>query len=212
MLKIQISVIKNLKNTDLVAKCRDVVGEIGEHVGEFPSPVPALSQITNLIDDLDAKTVAAQSRARQAILERNMARTALLAAMDQLVNYVALTCQNKVNGVELVEMVGLEVWASPNAITYLPAPGNFTAETGEEAGQAVLRWKAVYGTHMYQVEFVEGTNNGPDANWQVLTTCSKARVVISQNLESGKYYSFRVRALGSRTVSAPSDAAVCIVP
>ncbi|MDZ4846695.1 MAG: hypothetical protein SH857_14230 [Chitinophagales bacterium] len=211
MVRIKISAINSLKNNDLVTKCRDIVANVGAHVDWFPTPVPVLSAITTLINDLAGLCVASESRDRESIRERNTAREALLSSMMELSNYVELLCQPKVNAVEMIEIVGFEVWKSRTPVV-LTAPQGMTAQPGPEAASAILEWNTVSGSHMYQIEFVEGTNVGPSANWQPLVTCSKRKVTITQGLTSAKYYSFRCRALGSSGSSAPSDVATCIVP
>jgi len=99
---------------------------------------------------------------------------------------------------------GFDVRKSPEPINSIGQPQDLRVRLTGFTGKVALDWGAVYGTKYYQVEMVEG--DPITGTWKFAGASSKSRFTV-ENLEPGKYYSFRVSAVGARAASIKSDLA-----
>jgi hypothetical protein len=100
---------------------------------------------------------------------------------------------------------GFEVRRSPEPITHLDQPQDLRARTTGFVGQVALDWMMVAGTRYYQVYMTAGDPT-LKTGWELVGNSTKSRFT-HQALVPGKFYSFRVSAVGARAESVLSDVA-----
>ncbi len=210
MIRVRFSHFIKMKPSDLIVKAQDIVNGVGSMPHVFPNPMPPLATITTVIGQFQTRTVDAENGDRDKIRVRNIAREVLLSQLFELSQYTMMMSHSNTNGKELIENAGFDVARKRHPLGLLPAPLNVLSALSKEPGAVDLKWKRVYGARSYQVEFIEGTEVGPQAEWKILGTSSKRKFNAS-GLQPGRFYSFRVRAYGVAGYSAPSEVTTSVV-
>jgi len=183
--------VTRLKADALVGKSAYVVGKMTGNAG-FASPVPALASITTAQTALETAIKAAQSGAHEDIANRNVRAGVLRELLSKLARYV-----NSVAGGDLTLALssGFEEAKGHEPIVKLEASKELRGRPSDYTGQVELRWKLVRGARMYQVYMTAGDPNDT-TGWSVVGVISRTNHSVG-DLESGKFYSFRVTALGA---------------
>jgi Fibronectin type III domain len=183
--------ISRLKADDLLGKAKYVVGKMTGNAS-FPSPVPSLATISAAQVALETAIAAAQSGAHEAIANKNIRAGILRDMLGKLARYV-----NSVAGGDLSMALssGFEEAKGHEPIVKLEASQELRGRMSDFKGQVVLRWKTVRGARMYQVYMSTGDPND-SKSWEVVGVSSRTTHSVS-DLDSGKFYSFRVTALGA---------------
>lgn len=174
----------------LAAKAEYVEGKMSGNVN-FPAPVPSIASITAARTALVIATKNAESKAPADIVVRRTAYFQLRDLLSALVRYV-----NSASAGDADKAVssGFELSKKPEPVEKLNAPTHLSAEYGSYLGGVELRWEPVRHARMYQVYMTAG-DPSLSTGWILLGVTGKARYSAA-GLESGKFYNFRVTALG----------------
>lgn len=167
----------------------------------FPTPTPDLADVTTAKQELKVTATAAAFGDKRAILERNNKVVIVMDLVRQLASYVTLIANG--NGA-IIASSGFEVRRLPEPVPPLARPLSFEANRGSHSGSAILEWKSVRGSQTYIIEVTTSDPATSDADWTTAAITTKVKHRI-ENLERGKYYWYRVMAIGRKTTSAYSD-------
>lgn len=186
-----------LKPVEKVAHARAVVVAMTGNLN-FTTPTPTLIQVGDDADDLDVKIMEAANGDREKIALRNKAERVLDDRMLRLSLYVS----NVAQGDEAIILSsGFQARRTPEPIGQPAQPQNLRIESGPVPGSLLLRWGAVNGAYIYHVE-MNGTEALPPEGWAMVDECSTASFLVT-GLEPGRYYWFRVRAIGADPLDGP---------
>ena len=174
-----------------IIKVQFIVGQMTENATDFPTPFPALADVTAATDDLAQKAVAAQAGGYGLTFAKNEAEKALHELMKQLMAYV----QN-ISGTNeaLIVKSGFDI-KRPSAP--LPPPlqvENLSALPSRAQGEILLKWDSLKNVIGYQVEMWMEAEDGTGF-WDELAVTTRSKFAAS-GLETGKVYRFRVAGLG----------------
>ena len=137
----------------------------------FPTPAPALSDVSAAISDLNIAETAALSRAKGTISVRNEKRCVLVKLLQQLLAYVQKTADANVeNESSIIEGAGVAVKKAPTH-----APRTFGARPGAVSGSVTLTAKAAGRRASYEWE--SSTDGGK--TWVLAPVTLQARTVLS---------------------------------
>lgn len=166
----------------------------------FTTPNPAIADVTAARELLVTAVAQATSRSFADIAVRNaqtLVLRTLLVNLARYVNNIAL------GDVDKAVSSGFEPAKKPEPSTHLDAPVKLETRMSAFEGCVDLLWKRVEDARMYQVYINDG--DPQDATkWTMSTVSSRTSTRIS-GLEPGKFYSFRVTALGRIGEGPASD-------
>lgn len=194
--------------TDKVSKGRHIVASMTNNAG-FPTPSPALAEVTAALDELD-KSVAAIQTAKSEVATRVLAQDGAETKVNQLLTQLAGYVES-VAGTDdtLITSAGMETRSSASAPQAPAVPQGLSATASEHEGQIILTWKAITNARSYAIE---GSQDPTTSNsWTHFGVATSAKQTIP-NLTSGKRYWFRVAAIGAGGQSGWSEPATKIVP
>ncbi len=212
MVKVKVTAVTDLKNSDLIDVIQNTVDVMtGDPV--FATPSPSLGVIQTALDNLDALEVESQNRARGVVALKRTARATLIALFKELCLYINFTLRNNPNAGDVIAALGLEVAQTGGHPVGTPeAPVNAKSEVSEEPGSIDLSWEAPQGgrgVHSFVIEITDGSDT-PESVWRQVATSTTTKYCVS-GLDRGNFYSFRIRAVGAKSVySAPSEATTCV--
>lgn len=156
----------------------------------FPTPFPALADITMALNDLQAKIAAAVGGGVIATADRNAAWNAAKSLIRQLANYVQMHCQNDL---AILLSSGFTTTKSPVPVGPLTAPRNLHLSRTNLPGQVLVRFAPVYGTLAgYNVQSAPN----PEGPWTDLRDSSTSRFAIDGQTPLTTLWA-RVRANGA---------------
>lgn len=184
--------VGKLKAGEIVDKAAYVLEKMTGN-GDFPTPTPALSEISAMAAKLTASAKAAESGAHEAIRNQQLDLKAMRGLLSALAKYV-----NSASLGDLAKALssGFEAAKGHEPIVHLEAPENLRTVRNFKKGEISLRWKPVHGARLYRVY----TPNA-QGEWTSNEFSSKARITLSA-LESYKEYAFMVTAVGAAGESA----------
>lgn len=183
----------------LIAKAEYVEGKMTGNA-HFTTPNPSIASITAAREALVQAVAQAKSRAMADIAVRNDLAgelRVLLVNLARYVNNVAL------GDVEVALSSGFELAQRPEPSTHLSAPTNLDVRVSDFEGSVDLSWKGVDDARMYQV-YINDVDPSDPAKWSMVAVSSRTRTRIT-DLVPGKFYSFRVTALGRIGEGPASD-------
>lgn len=183
----------------LIAKSIYVEGMMTGNA-HFATPNPAIADVTAARVALETAAANAKSRAMADIALRNAKAAVLRELLVNLARYVNNVCQGDV---EKALTSGFELSKRPEPSTHLSAPADLDVRVSDFEGSVDLKWKLVEDARMYQVYINEGDPADP-TKWTMVAVSSKTRARIT-DLVPGKFYSFRVTALGRIGEGPASD-------
>lgn len=200
--------IRNLSVTDKIAKGRQIVVSLTNNTS-FPTPSPALADVTASLDELDkaqAAVQAAKSEVATRVLAQDGAETRVNQILTQLGAYV-----ESVAGTDdaLITSVGLETRTSRTSPQAPNVPQGLSATAGDHEGEIKLAWKAISNARSYAIE--SSQDPATASSWTHLGVATSASKAIL-GLSSGKRYWFRVAAIGAGGQSGWSEHATKVVP
>ena len=201
MIKVKLD-LQNKTDDEIVTFCTNHKTKMAGNAA-FPTPVPLAAAYDPVLADFSTKLLAyraALDTADQMRMAKDAARDTLGAVTTQRGGYVEITAVSEAG----VISTGFEPRAAAAPIGMLGAPQNVVATMGDLEGEVDVAWNRVRGAGSYVVECK--LYNDPGA-WQQAKIIQKSRVTVT-GLESGKKYSFRVRAVGAAGEGAWSDDAV----
>jgi hypothetical protein len=152
----------------------------------FPTPTPNLALITTAIGTLQTAEVAAVSRVKGAVPERNQKRKELVALLQQLRGYVQTVADaDEANAPAIIESAGLSVRKKPTR-----APRVFAAKQGPNSGVAEV--VAASAAHRASYDWQYSADGGK--TWVMLTSTLKAKTTVT-GLTPGAVVQFKYRAV-----------------
>ena len=183
----------------LIAKAEYVESKMAGNAA-FANPNPAIASVTAAREALVLAVAKAESRATADIAVRNELAAALRVLLVNLARYVNNVAEGDV---DMALSSGFELAQVPEPSTSLQAPSKLDVRAGSFEGSVELLWKAVEDARMYQVYINEVDPSDP-SKWTLVTVSSRAKARVI-NLVPGKFYSFRVTALGRIGEGPASD-------
>ncbi|NEN23402.1 fibronectin type III domain-containing protein [Cryomorpha ignava] len=194
--------LDRLKPSDLLAKAIDVETKLtGNPV--FSNPVPALADLAAASTELEIRITASNMGDRSAIARRKEQEKEVRYILRKLGSYVQLTSENDSD----ILSSGFELSKTPVPLTSLSRPAALKAMRSDMEGRVNLTWAVVRGSNQYVVEVSSQDPINQTADWIHTAYTSRSNHQID-NLQPGKYYWFRVRALGASGMSPYSDPAM----
>lgn len=184
--------LRNLSVTQKIAKATAIVNQMTGNAS-FPTPNPALADVTNKTTALDAANAAAEaqrqaSKAQTVLL--NLTEDELDALLNQLADYVDNTSAGDEH---TILSSGFDVVDTTGAVVPLYPPEDFYGTTGDEEGEANLMWNRLknVGKHTYNVF---GKKYGVDENFALMAGTDQTKVDI-KGLDTSVKYEFYVLAV-----------------
>ena len=183
----------------LIAKAEYVEGKMAGNLA-FTTPNPSIASVTAAREALVLGVAKAESRATADIVVRNELASALRVLLVNLARYVNNVAEGDV---DMAVSSGFDLAQVPEPSTSLEAPSKLEVRAGSYEGSVELLWKVVEDARMYQVYINEADPSDP-SKWTLATVCSRAKTSVTK-LVPGKFYSFRVTALGRIGEGPASD-------
>lgn len=196
--------VSKLNANGLVAKSLFVETKMAGNAN-FPTPVPALAALTAGREELEDAMVEAMDGGKTAHLRKRNAVANLTMLLIEEAAYVT-----SVSGGDEVKIIssGFDVRKVPTPIGDLNAPGNLRATFTEFPGRVKLRWDPEYGAYSY---LVYRKPDGADEDaYAVVANVTRASFE-DEGLTTGKFYWYKVVALGAAGPSPASDPARTLV-
>ena len=201
----------NLRNRPVpakVAKGRQIVNAMNNNT-LFPTPHPALPDVTAALNDLENAFAQVQS-ARADVTTRVAAQDNAEAKVDQLLTQLAGYVESVAGRDEtIITSAGMETKSARSSPTLPTTPQGASAAAGEHDGEIILSWSPVPNARSYIVE--SSLDPASAASWTHIGIATSASKVVS-NLKSGTRYWFRVAAIGAGGQSGWSEHATKVVP
>jgi len=159
----------------------------------FPTPLPALADVSAAITALQTAETSALSRLKGTVVVRNDRRASLVTLMQELRNYVQKTADaDPENGAAIIQSSGFPVRKTP-----VPPPRVFSAKPGAVSGSVVVT--AALAAKRASYEWQYSTDGGK--TWIEAAPSLRARTTIS-NLPVASSVQLRYRPV---TKAGPGD-------
>ena len=200
--------LRNLTIPEKVARAQQIVAALTGN-SNFPTPHPALAEVTAAAGALETAANAAQA-ARLEAKRRTAAMGHKEDDLDQLMTQLGAYVESVAGGDEaLIMSAGLEMRSDRTTDSSAPtAPETLTATTGNHEGEVELSWDTVRAARSY---VVERSTDPQAASWTQAGVSPRSSLIV-EGLESGKRYYFRVAAVTLNGQSAWSNHAVKVAP
>lgn len=130
--------------------------------------------------------------------QKRVAATTLRALIKELAGFVQAQSKGDVGK---IMSAGFEVRRKGTPVEALGPVQNLRPLLTNFAGEVVLRWNVVPNATNYQV-FANASNPNDPGAWELVAFTSKSRYTV-EALESGKFYWFRVQAMGRKGLMSP---------
>lgn len=194
--------LTGLSPAKLVERARAIIKALTGNA-DFPNPTPSLAEVEAATDAVeDADNDVQNNGGRQDYLKRDLRVQTLRDLLTLLGAYVQVTSGGDP---EKILSTGFKLRKAPEPVGPLPAPGALQALANRLVGVIDLRWEQVKGRMFYEAQINDG-DPLVEANWKALINLSN-NAYMATGLESGKAYSFRVRAVGAAGPGPWSDPA-----
>jgi hypothetical protein len=197
--------LHDLNTGSLLNKGRNVATMLtgNETYEALQAQLPALSSACDLLAAADAAVLF--NGGKVAHQSKRDAETLVRSILTVLAEQVQVLSQGDKAA---ILSAGFDVRREPAPISELPVPQDLRAQITDFQGRIALDWKVVYGAYIYQVWMTAGDPT-LTTGWEMVGVSTKTRHHVD-NLEVGKFYSFRVNAVGARAESGMSDNAMCM--
>ena len=208
MAKIRLN-LAGLSIPEKLAKARQNVTALTGNTN-FPTPSPALANITTAANELEAAGAEVQA-ARQTAKEKTSILNQKEDALDQLLTQLAAYVESVAGSNEqLILSAGMDMRASAVVSTTAPAqPQGLTATAGDRDGEIDLSWDTVSNAKSYIIE--QSPDPVTPTSWAHASVSTRSSQTMS-GLTSGTRYWFRVAAVNINGQSGWSDPAMKIAP
>jgi hypothetical protein len=144
-------VVLNLRKktvAQLIIDAKAYVAGVTANAVTFPTPSPALSDITPLISNLEASSSVAETHAKGAVPKRDADRAALELKLKDLAHYVEIICRaNASNAASIAKManMALKTRTAPQkqdfVMTALLTPGELLMTAKSEKGRVTFNFE-----------------------------------------------------------------------
>lgn len=195
--------LQGLRSVQLVERGRNHVLSMTDNP-IYPTPTPALEDITKACDLLEAASIAVeQNGGKLDYLARNERARELRALIKELSGYVQAV---SAGDPEKIASAGFQTRKLPAPVGNMTAATNMRARITTMLGELALRWDKVKGRMIYVLWMCEG-DPLVEENWKQMLMTSK-NFHTATGLESHKAYCFRVVAVGAAGAGPASDTAI----
>lgn len=164
----------------------------------FPTPVPALADVTAAAAAYSAALAKAGTGNRIDVADKNAKREILIGLLRSLCRYVNLVADGDAT---MILSSGFGISKDPQPVV-LTRPENIRVENGVASGSLLVSVKAVKGAYAYFHEYTTDATMAP-GSW-VSTTGTTSKMQFS-NLQPGTIYFCRVGAVGTNNQLLYSD-------
>lgn len=193
--------LADLNAEGLISKALFVEGKMTDNA-VFPTPTPTLVALTAARKALESANSAATDGGRSAHLAKRMAMESLRGILRDLAGYVVSMAAGSE---EKIVSSGFDVRKRGEPANKLPAPGDLVARFTDFHGEVDLNWKSMRRARLFKT-FVNAEDPADESKWVEVGTTTKSRYTMA-GLETGKFYWFRVQAVGVAGHSPMSDVA-----
>jgi hypothetical protein len=197
----------NKSVTVIIEGGRGIVNKMTGNV-DFPTPNPSLSDITDLINDLEVHYNKALYGDQNEKKLMRAAKKLLMQNLGLLLAYVQTTSE----GDEAkILSTGFGVKKSSSKIGELPPPSNVRAWVPKRGRKIRVSWAGVKGRKSYSVQVTSDPNVEKEWGNAPKGIVTKGYYDI-EGLIRGDVYWFRVLTIGAAGISGPSDPAEVVAP
>lgn len=189
--------LASLNPTALIQFSFDVVESMTDNAN-FPTPTPALADITAKTEEFRELAKLARFRDKRYVYNRNLAGKELKDMLRTLGAYVSMVAQGKG---EVILSSGFDIRSEAEPVPPLTRPVDLEVFYDRNSGNAELNWATVRYALNYTVEMTQTNPDSPDADWIEIGITSKSKLMVD-NLTQGTFYWFRVKANGTNGNSA----------
>ena len=207
MAKVKLT-LDRLADAQVIQHCTNIKTAMTGNAN-FATPTPTLTALGTLITAATTKLTTAenaQTAAKQATADKDVALDALRAAAAQLATYVDLIA----NGDESkILSAGMAVRAPRTPAGVPPTVMNLFLTAGDNAGTLDLQWDPLPEARTYEIELSPDPVTG--TSWSSRPSVTKSKALVT-GLTSGSRQWARVRAVNAAGQGAWSDPATKIVP
>ncbi len=194
--------LTGLSPAKLVEKARAIIVALTGNA-DFATPTPTLAQVTAATDAVEvADADVLNNGGKKDYLTRDQRVQELRDLLTLLGAYVQVTSGGDP---EKILSAGYGLRKAPEPVGPMKQPGDLQAVANKLVGVIDLRWNSVNGRMFYELQMNPG-DPLIEANWLPLNNQSNNMYMV-KDLESGKAYSFRVRAVGAAGPGPWSDPA-----
>jgi hypothetical protein len=184
-----VKTFKLLMDAKLLTFAPNVVSSMTAAVESFPTPTPALVDISNEIDTYSGLLQSAANRDKVQVALKNQSKKALLLMLSQLADYVNMVAQG--NEVMLAES-GFDLNKVPQPIS-MKAPTGLVLLDGGNTGELVLKFRRVAGALSYLYQYTTDPLL-PEESWVSIAATTTS--LTFTGLTKGVTYYCRVIAIG----------------
>ncbi|HKS28316.1 MAG TPA: fibronectin type III domain-containing protein [Pyrinomonadaceae bacterium] len=207
MAKVKLN-LRELSIPEKIARARQIVNAMSSNPN-FPTPQPALAQVTGVINDLEA-THSAQQSIKQQAKALTTAVNEKEEAADRILNQLAAYVESTSGGDEqTIQSAGMDVRAERTPTGTLPAPDSLNPTLGDMEGEIDLSWDKVDRARSYVIE--QSVDPVTATSWHHAAVSTKSQTTID-GLTTGTKYWFRVAAVGPQGQGPWSNPAFKIAP
>ena len=186
-----VKAFKVLADAKLLTFAQNVTASMTAAVATFPTPVPAIADITTEISNYAQLLQLAASRDKVQVALKNQSKQNLLLMLSQLADYVNLTAQG--DDAKLSES-GFNLNKVPQPIN-MKAPTGLVLADGGNSGELLLKCKRVAGASGYLYQY---TNDPLLAEISWVSIASTTTSFTFTGLTKGVTYYSRVVAVGGK--------------
>ena len=170
----------------------------------FVEPIPALAAITAKREALEAALLLAANGDRVALARRNTLDRELSQLLVAACGYV--NCAS--NGDRDVALTsGFVAARTPSRIPLVEPPFNVTARSTTKRGEVMVRFRTHQGSRTKQI-YVTTEDPATSPEWKQVAVTTKTQCLIT-DLDTDKFYWFRLNAVCTAGVSGFSEPAKC---
>lgn len=193
--------LADLNAEGLISKALFVEGKMTDNA-VFPTPTPTLAALSAAREALELANAAATDGGRSAHLAKRLAMETLRGILRDLAGYVVSVAAGSE---EKIVSSGFEVRRRGEPAGKLPAPADLVARFTDFHGVVELNWRSMRSARLFKL-FLNADDPADEAKWAELGTTTKSSYEVA-GLETGKFYWFRVQAVGVAGNSPMSDVA-----
>ena len=158
----------------------------------FPAPTVPLDELEQMADELEHFVSLATRGSKHALELRNAALARLRDGLTQQADYVRCICKGDAVG---LASSGFPLRKHPELIGVLRAPGHVQALFTGRRGLIALKWAPVRGAVGYRA-WISAEDPTKEENWSIVQFQMRTGIDVN-GLETGRYYWFRVEAMGA---------------
>lgn len=165
----------------------------------FPTPIPAIADVTTAVTDFSTALLAAKTGNRAQCAEKNEKRAAVDGMLRNLVSYVNFIAKGNR---PLLLTTGFDLNSESDSGPVLTKPENPQVINGLNPGELTASVKAMPGAKAYVYEYSSDVTFS-ETSWQRFTVTTASYTFTG--LSKGKEYYCRIAVVGSKGQMAYSD-------